>query len=168
MLREGKKEESIELLKKASGQNHTAAIFQLAGEYLKNPGDVKDQKKAFQLMQQLAEAGEAKAQMQIGLMYIFANGTETNFEEGYFWLREAALSGFSPAQNSLSTLLMQGIGKDPNLPLSYAWSSIASGNMLEESEQQAQIKKKLKPNELQLAHNLVEEIKELIQGISAR
>jgi TPR repeat protein len=164
LLREEKKEEAINFLKRASQQNHAAATFQLAGEYLKNTGNIKDQKKAFELMRKLAETGDIKAQMQVGLMYIFANGTEINYEEGYFWLNESALGDFKPAQRNLSSLLMKGIGKDPNLPLSYAWFTIASENGPEESEQNSQVKKILKSSELELARTLTHELKELIQG----
>ena len=117
-------------------------------------------------MLQLAEKGNEKAQMQIGLMYIFANGTVTNHQEGYFWLKESALQGFEPAQRNLSSLYMQGIGKDPDPALSYAWLTIASASAEEESEENKHIKKTLNSQELELAETLAVELKALIKDRS--
>ena len=166
LLREGEKQEAMDFLKLASQQDHAAATFQLAGEYLKNVDSVEAQEKAFELMLQLAEKGNKKAQMQIGLMYIFANGTATNHQEGYFWLKESALQGFEPAQRNLGSLYMQGIGKDPDPALSYAWLTIASASAEGESEQNMQIKKTLNSRELELSEALAVELKALIQDRS--
>ena len=166
LLREGEKQEAIGFLKLASQQDHAAATFQLAGEYLKNVDSVEAQEKAFELMLKLAEKGNKKAQMQIGLMYIFANGTATNHQEGYFWLKESALQGFEPAQHNLGSLYMQGIGKDPDPALSYAWLTIASASAEGESEESRQIKKTLNSRELELSKALAVELRALIQDRS--
>ena len=58
----------------------------------------------------MAEAGDGRAQMRLGLMYTFGHGLAANAEEGRFWLREAALQGESEAQINLGVLHAQGIG----------------------------------------------------------
>jgi hypothetical protein len=61
---------------------------------------------------------------------------------------------------------MQGIGKDPDPALSYAWLTIASASAEEESEENKHIKKTLNSQELELAETLAVELKALIKDRS--
>lgn len=63
-----------------------------------------DYKTAAAIYTELAEKGDAKAQYNLGLMYIRGDGVEQSYAEGAKWHRKAAEQGYAEAQYSLAAL----------------------------------------------------------------
>ena len=63
-----------------------------------------DYKTAIKLLTPLAEAGDDKAQYNLGLMYIRGDGVEQSYTEGAKWHRKAAEQGYAEAQYSMGAL----------------------------------------------------------------
>ncbi len=60
------------------------ATFQLATEYLRNSENQLDREKATQLMLKLALKGHVRAQMQLGLLYLFGDAQELKIAKRVF------------------------------------------------------------------------------------
>ena len=69
-----------------------------------------DFKRAFQLLQPLAEGGDAQAQFRLADYYAGGLGTKKNPEEVRYWLVKAAKQNHAEAQNRLGQLYEQGQG----------------------------------------------------------
>ncbi|MCC7641682.1 MULTISPECIES: tetratricopeptide repeat protein [unclassified Janthinobacterium] len=63
--------------------------------------DGKEFYKAFQIFNKLAEAGDASAQLQLGEMYGFGEGTGEDPVRAEYWLKQAASKGNPEAAGSL-------------------------------------------------------------------
>jgi len=59
----------------------------------------KDYATAMRLMRPLAEQGNARSQITIGLMYKDGEGVPQDYAEARKWFRKAAEQGFAEAQN---------------------------------------------------------------------
>lgn len=64
--------------------------------------DNKDFYKSFQIFNKLAEAGNVNAQLQLGEMYGFGEGTAEDTEKATYWLKQAAAKGHPEAAASLA------------------------------------------------------------------
>ncbi|MGX9784381.1 tetratricopeptide repeat protein [Janthinobacterium lividum] len=62
----------------------------------------KDFYKSFQIFNKLAEAGNVNAQLQLGEMYGFGEGTAEDTEKAAYWLKQAAAKGHPEAAASLA------------------------------------------------------------------
>lgn len=71
-----------------------------------------DFKRAFQLLQPLAEGGDAQAQFRLADYYAGGLGTKKNPEEVRYWLVKAAKQNHAEAQNRLGQLYEQGQGME--------------------------------------------------------
>jgi len=58
----------------------------------------KDFKKAYELLQPLAEEGSAEAQTRLGAMYVNGQGVEQDFSKGLSWIMKAATQGYETAR----------------------------------------------------------------------
>lgn len=58
----------------------------------------------------LAEKGDARAQHQLGMLYLREQGVAKDLQEAQRWLRLSAAQGYAPAQNSLGQLYHYGYG----------------------------------------------------------
>lgn len=65
---------------------------------------------AFRLLKPAADAGDAGAQLRIGLMYYAGKGTRENDREAFSWFRRAAEQGLGEAQFQLAAMYMFGYG----------------------------------------------------------
>ena len=63
---------------------------------------------AFKLLKPLAEKGDARAQADIGAMYLTGKGTAANPKDAVKWLRLAADHGNASAQFNLGTMYLEG------------------------------------------------------------
>ena len=60
--------------------------------------------------QAAAEGGDAKAQLEFGLMYAFGEGVPQNDAEALVWFRRAAEGGYAEAQFNLGLVYYRGKG----------------------------------------------------------
>ena len=75
----------------------------------------KDERKAAELIEKAAVAGDAISQYNLALIY---RDSETDFQDNEAaveWLRKSSDSGFSHAQADLAICLIQGKGCETNL-----------------------------------------------------
>ena len=66
---------------------------------------------AFGIFQNLSEEGDAQSQLQLGILYYFGRGTETNFKKAAFFYRKSADKGNAEACRRIGQ--MYDMGKKP-------------------------------------------------------
>ncbi|MCC5977566.1 MAG: SEL1-like repeat protein [Salinarimonas sp.] len=84
-----------------------------------------------------AEAGDAVAQMRLGLRYRHGEGVDQDFEEAMRWLRKSAEQGNDIGQTNLAIMLYRGEGADRNFEEAREWyekaaaqgEAVAQGNL---------------------------------------
>ena len=85
-----------------------------------------DEAKEVQSSLEAAKAGDAKAQLNVGLLYYHGWGLAKDPEEGVKWLRKAAEQGNAEAQYSLGRAYADGVGVTADNSSAYLWYSIAT------------------------------------------
>jgi TPR repeat protein len=81
----------------------------------------------------LAESGDARAQVTIGVMYGDGAGVLQNDVEAIKWFRLAADQGNSYAQNIIGWMYANGRGVIQSKMISHMWLNIASANGYKDS-----------------------------------
>lgn len=94
-----------DLLERAIASFDKGATKRLADTYLET-----DPKKALDLYEQAAEAGDADAAYAAGIMYAQAFEIRPDEERSAYWLAQAARSGHAAAQADYGLLVYQGAG----------------------------------------------------------
>ncbi len=89
-----------------------------------------DYEKAFKEQQYLAEAGDARAQYDLGVMYDRGDGVPQSDEEALKWYKMAAKQGEARAQYNLGLMYANGQGVPQDYVEAYFWISLsaAQGN----------------------------------------
>ena len=72
-----------------------------------------------------AEAGDAKAQLELSGMYFKGEGVPKNSIEAFKWYRKAAERGFTEAQFNLGRMYRDGEGVPKDEVEAYAWFLLA-------------------------------------------
>jgi TPR repeat protein len=75
-----------------------------------------------------AEAGDANAQSNLGVMYKNGQGVEQDFKKALKWWQKAADQGNAIAQSNLGFMYYNGQGVEQNDVTAYAWWNIAATN----------------------------------------
>ena len=81
----------------------------------------------------LAEAGDADARYNLGVMYDNGEGVPQDDAEAIKWWRLAAEQGDVKSQNSLGIMYQYGLGVLQNNTMAHMWYNIASANGHEKS-----------------------------------
>jgi TPR repeat protein len=81
---------------------------------------------AFLATQDAAEAGQAKAQYNLGLMYANGVGVAPDYQQALRWYRKSAEKGYAPAQYILAGKLASGQGVERDLRQALSWYLKAS------------------------------------------
>jgi hypothetical protein len=76
---------------------------------------------AKQILQPLAERGEAGAQNGLGYMYEHGQGVPQNYAEALKWFRKAAEQGYAMGQNNLAHMYHVGLGVPQNYAEALKW-----------------------------------------------
>ena len=76
----------------------------------------------------LAEAGDAKAQNNLGFMYNSGNGVLQDFAEAVRWYRLAVEQGDATAQVNLGVMYDKGQGVLQDHVMAHMWSNIGASN----------------------------------------
>ena len=82
--------------------------------------------KAIPTFRTRAEAGDAVAQYNLGVLYYDGIGTERNYKEALKWFRMAADQGDADAQNNLGIMYYHGHGVGKNYSQAFHWYSLAA------------------------------------------
>tara|TARA_R110000787_G_scaffold15635_15_gene48481 strand:+ start:455 stop:1006 length:552 start_codon:yes stop_codon:yes gene_type:complete len=88
--------------------------------------DRGDYRAAFKIYSRLAEAGDARAQDDLGFMYYLGHGTRQDFRMAAKWFRAAAEQGHAPAQINLGTLYRRGLGVSKDNVEAHRWFALSS------------------------------------------
>ena len=81
-----------------------------------------------------AEAGDANAQFNLGLMYENGRGVPKDDAEALKWWRKAADQGFAEAQYNLGLLYYNGEGVPKDLVQAHVWWNIAGAKGHEDAK----------------------------------
>ncbi|MBF0454904.1 MAG: sel1 repeat family protein [Magnetococcales bacterium] len=73
--------------------------------------DSMSMQEQLQLVKGLAEEGNAKAQHNLGAMYLKGQGVEQDWDQAILWFKKAAEQGDMLAQHNLGALFLQGAGE---------------------------------------------------------
>ena len=85
---------------------------------------------AFKLLKPLAEKGDARAQADVGAMYLTGKGVAANPKEALKWLRLAADHGNASAQFNLGTMYLEGQVVMRDYKEAMKWNLLAAGHGL--------------------------------------
>lgn len=98
----------------AAENQHSVALFRLAGHYVDGAGVAKDESKGVNYCLQAAMLGNVEAQNTIGNVYsIGAFGTKQDLEESLYWYIKAAEQNYVPAQIALGNRFAEtGVTQD--------------------------------------------------------
>ena len=69
----------------------------------------------------LAEAGDARAQYNLGVSYRFGNGVEKDLQKAYAWTSKAAENGDVRARVNLASMYADGNGVAKDIPTAVSW-----------------------------------------------
>jgi TPR repeat protein len=69
-----------------------------------------EHREAYRVFKRLAKRDHAKAQYQLGMLYLFGKGVEQDSIQGISWLKEAANNGSYGAANELGQIYVSGKG----------------------------------------------------------
>lgn len=93
------------------------ADFDTAAEAYRN----KQYPAAFEAFSELAEAGDARAQTVLAMMYKYGESVPINLEAAFRWYREAARSGYAPAMFNLGEMYRTGAGTNTDPAKAIEW-----------------------------------------------
>lgn len=82
--------------------------------------------KALKSFRPRAEAGDAVAQYNMGVLYYDGIGTPRNYKEAFKWFRMAADQGDADAQNNLGIMYYEGHGVGKNYSQAFHWYNLAA------------------------------------------
>jgi TPR repeat protein len=82
--------------------------------------------RAVHLFRPLAEKGNVKAQLQLGIMYDMGLGVSQDYQEALKWYRKAAKQGLPQAQFNLGVMYAMGQGVPPDSIRAHMWYNVAA------------------------------------------
>lgn len=88
--------------------------------------NLRDYAGALRAWRPLAEAGEARAQYHLGMLYEEGRGVGRDYTTAARWFRAAAGQGHAQAQNALAILIVQGRGVARDPVEAYRWFTLAA------------------------------------------
>lgn len=123
---------------------------------------------ALSQFRQLASAGDAAAQFELSLLYLNGKGGTPNSRESMYWLKQAAMRGYLPAQSNLGVAFNRGRYLPQDGVKAYIWSSMAadSGDSVAMTNRDVAARK-LTPPQRELAKALALECKKRLSEVRA-
>lgn len=82
---------------------------------------------SFRLLKPLAEKGDARAQAELGSLYLMGKGAPADPREAVKWFRLAADQGNAAAQSNLGTMYLEGQVVQRDYKEAMKWSLLAAG-----------------------------------------
>lgn len=86
----------------------------------------RDYETAFIAWMPLAEAGDPRAQNNIGFMFRKGRGTQIDERKAIYWYQRAADQGFADAMTNLGYMYDEGRTVEQDLIVSYMWFTLAA------------------------------------------
>jgi len=97
-----------------------------SAERLSAPPPTREQVRAFESCRKAAEAGDAAAEYELGMMLAYGRGTARDEVAAMDWLRKAAARGHGGAQGKLGLMLFRGIGTPKDEAAAAEWLAKAA------------------------------------------
>lgn len=110
----------------SAAQGYACAMFNLGNLYLYGQGVKKDEVKATELYRAGSVSNHPPSLCNLGVNYLMGRGVEKDPKEGLRLLYQSAIRGYAVAQMNLAGNIAFGQGCRKNIPLSFAWATIAS------------------------------------------
>lgn len=85
-----------------------------------------EHQEAYRGFKRLAKRGHAKAQYQLGMLYLFGKGVEADTAQGISWLKQAANNGAYGAANELGQIYLSGKGVAIDEKEAVKWLELAT------------------------------------------
>ncbi len=104
----------------------------------------------------LAEAGDAEAQFNLGIMYDLGQGVAQSKVRAATWYRRSAEQGFAAAQYNLAVMFANGEGVPQNNVLAYALFDLAAADDPEAAEQRDNMAQSIAAEEIDRAVRLAD------------
>jgi hypothetical protein len=98
--------------------------WEYAGDF--DGGTNEDYASAARWFRKASEQGHAKAQHQLGRMYLFGTGVIQDYTEALKWFRKAAVQGDTSAQYNLGVMYYLGEGVPQDYIQAHMWSNLAA------------------------------------------
>jgi len=106
-----------------------ALLIQSAGASVaRSSGEVSNKEQEVATLKKRAEAGDPKAQVQLGIAYASGNGVAPDESEAAKWFRKAAEKGDSDGEYSLGEMYLTGRGVSANLTDAAKWMHRAANH----------------------------------------
>ena len=80
-------------------------------------------------LRKAAEEGDAEAQYQLGLIYVYGNDEPKDAAKAFEWMSRAAAQNVVPAKRELGIMLVSGEGTEPDIPRGVQLLSEAADNL---------------------------------------
>ncbi|MBF0440176.1 MAG: sel1 repeat family protein [Magnetococcales bacterium] len=95
--------------------DHSPSSIPMSGLYNLDEGDYAA------TLATLAEWGDAKAQHNLGAMYLEGMELPQDYAMAMQWYSQSANQGYAPAQYDIGTLYLEGLGVDPDPAIAAEW-----------------------------------------------
>ena len=86
----------------------------------------RDFKKAYKLLLPLAKHGDAKAQLNLGMLYVKGLGVPQDYKEAVKWIRLSAEQGYAKAQHNLGFMYVTGKGVPQDYKEAVKWFRLSA------------------------------------------
>ena len=143
-----------------------AGAFALTLEFLGAGGYAQTK---FDYTLDLAQQGNARAQVNLGLMYYQGVGVPRDYQEALKWYRKAAEQGYASAQNNLGLHYCNGQGVPRDYVLAHMWINLSHSNSTYENDRKQStnllndLERKMTPKQLFEAQTLSREWKPTVR-----
>ena len=136
----------------------------LAVAELEKARDLMDAKAYEAAMTELlpaARSGNAEAEELIGVMYALGLGVGQDYVRAFEWYLRAAMKGHPGAQSGVGWYYEVGLGMpSPDLVRAYMWYVLSAiGGDPDAADSQEEVRKKMTPEQVAKAHELVDDYK---------
>ena len=122
-------------------------------------GTAQDDTKVIEWALRAAEAGNAVAQANLGLIYRDGKGVAQDFAESAKWYRRAAEAGDADAQHNLGFMYFSGEGVEQDVRLAYMWFVLAGAQGDEKAiENRDAVAEDMTPEQIAEAEKMAEEM----------
>ncbi|HEX4884079.1 MAG TPA: hypothetical protein VFX05_08070 [Casimicrobiaceae bacterium] len=120
LLQDGKRDEALEWLEKASAQGDAEAAYELATA-LTARHEARDVARIVELLQFASARGMPRAWYALGMRYLRAEGVKRDTERAFQLVSAAAMAGELEAQYAAGFMIGQGLGTPGDDAAALAW-----------------------------------------------
>lgn len=121
---------------KTSDINKAIATYQIGENYFYGKTVKKDLKKGIIFMEEAANNGYSKAQLNLSRMYLRGYKVRKNYRKAFHWAKESAKQNNAEAQYYLALMYIEGKGVSRNIKKGIHWMLKSKSQGYAKAEQQ--------------------------------